>query len=785
MFSRLLAIIYKRFQIHSLRGKLLLPVVGLMLISLLGGTLAFVVGTALTQNQLLEQQSASESQHIAEALRTRLSSMGTAATMLASDPQVLTALEHVGAEDLPVLNSRTVVVRDRFKLDLIQVYNRLGEPRTNLVVSDLYRESALLDLVGQETTSVVSVDGHLLLLGQAPIDGNMGTVLVGIDLGLELDRIVTSLRLDSELGMRFADTRVATQEDFPFDAPPGRSRELYTRHISLVLGSTPVALQLVQQTTDITQVTSTGLTVMVASMLLTTGLLIALSVFMTRAVAEPVQQLSASAALVAKGNLSTDVEIADFPGGLDIGNDDELSLLAQNFNGMVAELRGLYANLESKVAARTHELATSAEVIRTVSSSLDLDVVLQKSAHLIQQRLDIQHVAVFLADPSSNFVVLRGAIGRGMDVLKAEAFKLPVGSRSMVGIAAATGKPRIAQDVTAETAFLRTAKLPDSGAAAAIPLMAGDTVIGVLYVQRESPDALTPEIVNLLVTLADQIAVGVKNAQLYAVQRDLAENLAEMDRIKTEFLANMSHELRTPLNSIIGFSKVMLKGLEGPLTDMQAQELQIIHDSGQHLLALINDILDVSKLNAGKMQLQFEEVDLGDLIERSLFTTSALVKEKPITLRSEVNPAMRPLYVDRRRVRQILLNLLSNAAKFTKSGEIIVSARQVEALNPHTERLEPFVEVSVRDTGMGIPKDRLLDIFKEFTQVDGSSTRRAGGTGLGLSITKALVELHGGRIWAESRLGEGSTFSFTLPVGTQDPADLLLRGLPTARAIKS
>ncbi|MCX7683312.1 MAG: HAMP domain-containing histidine kinase, partial [Anaerolineae bacterium] len=249
-------------------------------------------------------------------------------------------------------------------------------------------------------------------------------------------------------------------------------------------------------------------------------------------------------------------------------------------------------------------------------------------------------------------------------------------------------------------------------------------------------------------------------------QKRTAERLAEMDYLKTQFLAVMSHELRTPLNSIIGFSKVLLKGIDGPINERQAQDLKYIHESGQHLLALVQDIIDISRINAGKMELQLEEVDLREIVQSAMDAVTPLVQGKPITLEQHIDE-LPPLYADRRRLRQIMLNLLSNAIKFTEKGYISVSAQIVESWNTCTEQQESFVQVSVSDTGIGIPADRLTEIFEEFTQVDSSDSRSRDGAGLGLPITKKLIELHGGRIWVKSKVGEGSTFTFTLPLNSR------------------
>jgi CheY-like chemotaxis protein len=220
----------------------------------------------------------------------------------------------------------------------------------------------------------------------------------------------------------------------------------------------------------------------------------------------------------------------------------------------------------------------------------------------------------------------------------------------------------------------------------------------------------------------------------------------------------MSHELRTPLNSIIGFSRVILKGIDGPVTKLQEQDLTAIYNAGQHLLSLINNILDLSKVEAGKMEFNIEEVDLAELIENMMFATAGLIKNKPIQLHKNIDPDVPIIQADPLRIRQVLLNLLSNASKFTEEGSISVSCRLQDSEG------KPEVLISVRDTGPGIAPADLEKLFLPFSQVDASPTRKTGGTGLGLSISKHLIEMHGGKIGVESVLGEGSRFYFTLPI---------------------
>jgi len=288
-----------------------------------------------------------------------------------------------------------------------------------------------------------------------------------------------------------------------------------------------------------------------------------------------------------------------------------------------------------------------------------------------------------------------------------------------------------------------------------IPLVMKGQTVGIMELETwDQERRYTSEQLNLAMTLANQAAVALENARLYQEAMETAERLAEMDRLKTQFLANMSHELRTPLNTIIGFSRVILKGIDGPITEQQRVDLTSIYNNGQHLLGLINDILDISRIEAGKLELIFEPVDLRQIIDGVMSTAVALVRDKPIKLEQDVDPELPTVRADGTRVRQVILNLLANAAKFTEEGQITLRA------NANKEH----VIISVHDTGIGIsPEDQAI-LFQEFSQVDASATRRAGGAGLGLAISRHLVEMHSGRIWVESEPGVGSTFTFTLPV---------------------
>jgi signal transduction histidine kinase/DNA-binding response OmpR family regulator len=301
--------------------------------------------------------------------------------------------------------------------------------------------------------------------------------------------------------------------------------------------------------------------------------------------------------------------------------------------------------------------------------------------------------------------------------------------------------------------------LPDTRSEAAIPLRIGKRTIGALDLQSTEVDAFTPDDIAVLQTLADQIAIAIDNARSYELAQQAINEMRELDRLKSQFLANMSHELRTPLNSIIGFSRVILKGIDGPITDLQDQDLTAIYNSGQHLLRLINDILDLSKIDAGKMELSFDDVNIAELLQSVIPTASGLIKEKPIKIYTAIEPNLPIVRADAMRLRQVMINLLSNAAKFTEEGSITVAA---DIETAQTGQLELVVKVI--DTGTGIAAEDQYKLFQPFSQVDASPTRKTGGTGLGLSISRRLIELHGGRIDVHSEVGKGSTFFFTLPL---------------------
>jgi signal transduction histidine kinase/DNA-binding response OmpR family regulator/PAS domain-containing protein len=404
-------------------------------------------------------------------------------------------------------------------------------------------------------------------------------------------------------------------------------------------------------------------------------------------------------------------------------------------------------------------LAASAEIGNLVTSTLNINTIFTRTVNLISDRLGFYFTGIYEIDEDGFHAILREGTGGAGEGMKIQRHRVAVGSQTIIGRASESGETFVANDVTSEPLYQPNPLLLDTLSEVAIPLKVGGKVLGVIDIQSTQAQVFTANDLSVLQSLADQVAVAINNATLYDESQELIKNLKEVDQLKSQFLANMSHELRTPLNSIIGFSRVILKGIDGPISDMQNQDLTAIYNSGQHLLGLINDILDLARIEAGKMELNFEEVKISEMVHSVFSTAKGLVKEKPIQLVENVPAEMPPLRGDTMRVRQVLLNLISNASKFTDEGTITV---QTEVQTAPDGKLEALINVI--DTGSGITPEGQERLFKAFSQVDGSATRKSGGSGLGLSICANLVQLHGGRIGVYSQEGQGSTFWFTMPL---------------------
>jgi len=512
------------------------------------------------------------------------------------------------------------------------------------------------------------------------------------------------------------------------------------------------------------------------------GMAVLASLLIGRRVLRPVEVLRQGAARLGGGDLDHRLEIR---------TGDEFEALAAEFNSMAAQLQESHSTLEQRIAERTRELARSVEELkalgevgRAVSSTLDLETVLTTIVSRADQLSGTDGGAIYEYDEATERLYLRATQkleGELVEALRATPLRLGEGA---VGRAAATRAPVQIPDILEERAYPgRLRELMErSGfrAVLAVPLLYEDRILGVLVVIRKSPGEFPAEAIDLVRTFATQSVLAIQNARLFREIEDKGRQLEAASRHKSEFLANMSHELRTPLNAIIGFSEVLLERMFGELNEKQAEYLQDVLSSGRHLLSLINDILDLSKVEAGRMELVLTPFDLPLALENAVTLVRERATRHRVALEVAIDERLGEFVGDERKVRQILLNLLSNAVKFTpaggtvrvtahrvnrSTGQLVDSSRPMDHLTTRPiDSNGDCVEIAVQDTGIGIAPEDQAAIFEEFRQVGSDSAGKREGTGLGLALAKKFVELHGGKIWVQSAVGQGSTFTFTLPM---------------------
>jgi signal transduction histidine kinase len=424
--------------------------------------------------------------------------------------------------------------------------------------------------------------------------------------------------------------------------------------------------------------------------------------------------------------------------------------------------------LFQELEARTGELARSVgelkalgEVGQAVSSTLDLQTVLSAIVGHAVQLSGTSGGVIYEFDEAAQEFHLRASFRMEEEIVEALQVTPVRPGQGATGQMATVRAPVQVPDILEEREYTGTRVRPMLArlgyrSVLAVPLLREERIMGALTVWRKEAGSFSTEIVNLLQTFASQSALAIQNARLFREIEDKSRQIEAANRHKSEFLANMSHELRTPLNAIIGFSEVLQEKLFGELNEKQAEYTDDILTSGRHLLSLINEILDLSKVEAGRMELELATFDLPLAIDNARTFVRERATRHGITLDVMIDERLGDIVGDERKIKQILLNLLSNAVKFTpEGGRIGINARQTNG----------SVEISVTDTGIGIAPEDQPKIFEEFRQVGTDYAHKIEGTGLGLTLAKKFVELHGGRIWVESEVGKGSKFRFTLPIG--------------------
>ena len=444
-------------------------------------------------------------------------------------------------------------------------------------------------------------------------------------------------------------------------------------------------------------------------------------------------------------------------------SDSEIQLLKTFADQAVIAVENvrLFKELEARTGALARsvdQLTALGEVGRAVSSTLDLETVLTTIVARAVELSGVDGGVVFEYDDSAEEFIQRVATGTVGVLAEARRTTRIRKGEGVLGRTAITLEPVQVPDITAPGAYegrLREVLIASGiRAILAVPIVREGQLIGCLGVTRNRAGEFPTQTMELLRTFATQSAVAIQNARLFQEIADKSRQLGLASQHKSEFLANMSHELRTPLNAIIGFSEVLSERMFGELNEKQEEYLKDIHASGQHLLSLINDILDLSKIEAGRMELELAEFNFPATLDNALTLVRERAGRHGIALHMSVDERIEQVRADERKVRQVVLNLLSNAIKFTPEGGRI----DVRAIPG-----DGGVEVSVSDTGVGIAAEDQEAIFEEFRQV-GTAAKKVEGTGLGLALSRKFIELHGGRIWVQSELGAGSTFTFTIPV---------------------
>jgi signal transduction histidine kinase/DNA-binding response OmpR family regulator len=484
--------------------------------------------------------------------------------------------------------------------------------------------------------------------------------------------------------------------------------------------------------------------------------------FLARRMVVPIQALRAGAARIGSGDLSQRISIK---------TGDEVEALADQFNDMASKLEESYADLEQKVEDRTHELSQSleqqtatADVLKIISrSTFDLRTVFEILVESIARLCRVEQAAILrLIDGQFHIIAAHGS-----DEFKhyMQAHPIAIDRSSVSGRAALEGRIVQVPDVLADPEYAKyeTQRVGGYRTVLGVPLLREGAAIGAVLLTRSEVEPFTQQQIDLITTFADQAVIAIANVTLFDEIQDKSRQLEQASQHKSQFLANMSHELRTPLNAIIGYSEILQEDAVDLGQDNLVADLKKIESAGRHLLGLINDILDLSKIEAGKMDIYLEDVEIVPLLEEVRSIIVPMAEKNGNVLEYRLADNLGTMRTDRTKLKQSLLNLFSNGSKFTENGRLTLTVKRFE-----TDK--PMVSFAVSDTGIGMTEEQLGRLFQAFNQADASTTKKYGGTGLGLAITRNFCQLLGGNVTVTSKPGEGSTFTIVLPDSPVAPA---------------
>ena len=461
-------------------------------------------------------------------------------------------------------------------------------------------------------------------------------------------------------------------------------------------------------------------------------------------------------------------EISDMAHAVKVFRDNAIAL-----DQLLEEREQAAQRLEEIVRERTAELARSVEELRalgevsqTVNSTLDLETVLSAIVSKATQLSGTEAGTIYVFNEARREFQLRATYGMSkslIDVVKDQHAEIS----KAVALAIEQRQPMQTPDLGAEPPSVARDIMLQAGyrARLVVPLLAADRIVGALVVRRKAPGEFPKNTIELLQTFAAQSVLAIQNARLFSEIEEKSRQLETASQHKSRFLASMSHELRTPLNAIIGLTDMLVNNAPRFGTEKALEPLRRVHRAGTHLLELIKQVLDLSKIEAGKLDLNVDSIRIAPLVEEVIGTARPLAEQNKNTLSVECPRDLLPIEADAMRLRQIILNLLSNACKFTKAGD--VKLQVTTALREGQQ----FIEIAVIDTGIGMTAEQMSRLFVEFSQADASTARQYGGTGLGLAITRRLCQMMGGEVTVTSELGKGSKFTVFLPLAVAEVVD--------------
>jgi signal transduction histidine kinase/HAMP domain-containing protein len=744
-----------------------------LLRALVGRTVAVAVGALVVlaavalyeSNDLVSRQFEDEANVVAVAAKNDIQDQKDlalkAASLIAGLP---TTRELAEAKDRQGLEAFLLPQKSRLRVDFMSVSDidgRLIAGAQDFVAGETLLPQILTEaMAGAQQSWVLSdeVKNGLVIRAIWEIRGRegerIGFLEVGTILGNEYLKTINT-KSDAQIALIWKGRVRASTTPIPDDIPfptleqvDGAPRDVFAQDVTIGDHSYYGIFQVVGQKANLgvlavflplDALNNSQRTLLVIMFVLAASLIALVTFFAYRsatAMTRPLEDLAAAAQQIEAGDLGVRIRQR---------SQHEIGTLERAFDTMAR-------SLSERERAQQEYMAE----VRTVNEVADAVVGVTDRERIFAESLS-RLVALFHADGAS-IVIREDAPGSPQGSGGRLIAPTTIGVDTETAVMLAT---RVLVNPVYDPNQIQHLHVPQSPLpyVAHIPLSARGRAAGLLSAYFKAPREITDTEARALRTIARLVSVAKENADLVTELKDNNLQLERANRLKSEFLASVSHELRTPMNAIIGYTKLMLDGLDGDLTEQQTADLERVVQAADNLLGLINGLLDLAKIEAGKMELNVEEVDIPLVLDDVVELMRASADAKSLSLRVDVAGTLPTAWADRARIRQVLVNLLANAVKFTEHGGVTLRASVVDG----------WITIAVVDTGVGIPPEAQTYIFDEFRQVDASTTRRYGGTGLGLAISKRLIALHGGRIWVDSSIGAGSSFLFTLPVRVRAP----------------